>query len=326
MKKTILFVCATAMSCGLFTGCSGSNEPLKELAEVYAEMADNNQEVADAMQAVYKAGRDVQQSLHEKAINLFEEKKSDNEKLARKAEEIGAKLQGAEIECSSSDAMATEIQGAVFSTVNAQDKVCNIVIKISCSQPSSDTYCLMMDKDNNLLWKTPARYSDGALSVNFRLTSQNNKAKESDLIYGKLNHIVVVTQSEYNAGSVGATAQNTEPEAQTETEAQTEPEPVYQGDDESDNLQSAQTVDGEIKVGANLKAALESASKVTYEYNADSGIWAIIGNIAIVIDEDQLTQQGIDFIAAIPSDIAPDIAFKPEYVKPDAKILSIKAQ
>ena len=181
--------------------------------------------------------------------------------------------------------------------------------------------CLIeIDKDNNLLWKTPARYSDGALSVNFRLTSQNNKAKESDLIYGKLNHIVVVTQSEYNAGSVGATAQNTEPEAHTG------PEPVYQGDDDSDNLQSAQTVDGEIKVGANLKAALESASKVTYEYNADSGIWAIIGNIAIVIDEDQLTQQGIDFIAAIPSDIAPDIAFKPEYVKPDAKILSIKAQ
>ncbi len=322
MKKTILFVCATAMLCGLFTGCSVSNEPLKELAEVYAEMADNNQEVADAMQAVYKAGRDEQQSLHEKAIRLSEEKKSDNERLAKKAVEIGAKLQGTEIECSSSDALAIEIQGAVFSTVNAQDKLCNIVIKISCSQPSSDTYCLMMDKDDNLLWKTPARYSDGVLAVNFRLASQNNKAKESDLIYGKLNHIVLVTQSEYNAGSVGATAQNTETEAETETES----EPSYQGDDESDNLQSAQTAEGEIKVGGNLKAALESASKATYEYNADSGIWATIGNVAIVIDEDQLTQQGIDFIAAIPSDIAPNIAFKPEYVKADAKILKIEAQ
>ncbi len=308
------------MLCGLFTGCSGSNEPLKELAEVYAEMADNNQELADAMQAVYKAERDEQQSLHEKATRLSDEKKSDNERLAKKAEEIGAKLQGAEIECKSSDAMAIEIQGAVFSTVNAQDKVCNIVIKISCSRPSSDTYCLMMDKDGNLLWKTPARYSGGALAVNFRLTSQNNKAKESDLIYGQLNHIVVVTQAEYNAGAVGAVTQN------DKTEPEYEPEPIYMGDDESDNLQSAQTAEGEIKVGGNLKATLESASKVTYEYNADCGIWATIGNVAIVIDEDQLTQQGIDFIAAIPSDIAPDIAFKPEYVKPDAKILSIKAQ
>lgn len=324
MKKSIFTIGIAFVLCMITAGCSGSGEPLKELAEVYAEMADNNQEVADAMQAVYKAGRDEQQSLHEKAIRLSEEKKSDNERLAKKAEEIGAKLQGAEIECKSSDALAIEIQGAVFSTVNAQDKVCNIVIKISCSQPSSDTYCLMMDKDDNLLWKTPARYSDGVLAVNFRLTSQNNKAKETDLIYGKLNHIVVVTQSEYNAGSVGATAQNTETESETETEP--EPEPAYQGDDTSDNLQSAQTADGEIKVGGNLKAALVSALKVTYEYNADSGIWAAIGNVAIVINEDQLTQQGIDFIAAIPSDIASDIAFKPEYVKPDAKILSIEAQ
>ena len=71
---------------------------------------------------------------------------------------------------------------------------------------------------------------------------------------------------------------------------------------------------------------LQSATKVTYEYNADSGIWATIGNVAIVIDEGQLTQQGIEFIATILSDIAPDIAFKPEYVKPDAKILSIEKQ
>lgn len=54
--------------------------------------------------------------------------------------------------------------------------------------------------------------------------------------------------------------------------------------------------------------------------------WATIGNVAIVIDEDQLSQTGIDFIASIPSDIAPNIAFKPEYVKPDAKILQIEAQ
>ncbi len=306
------------MLCVALTGCSGSGEPLKELAEVYAEMADNNQKVADAMQAVYKADRNEQQSLHEKAMKLSEEKKSDNERLAKKAEEIGAKLLGSEFECSSSDAMAIEIQRAVFSTVNVRDKMCNIVIKISCSEPSSNTYCLMMDKDDNLLWKTPASYTDGALAVNFRLTTQNGKAKESNLIYGKLNHIVVVTQAEYNAGAIGTVSQNTADE--------TEPKASFHDVDESDNLRSTQTADGEIKVGGNLKAALESATKVTYEYNADSGIWATIGNMAIIIGEDQLTQQGFDFIATIPSDIAPDIAFKPEYVKPDAKILAIEAQ
>lgn len=81
-----------------------------------------------------------------------------------------------------------------------------------------------------------------------------------------------------------------------------------------------------IKIGDNLRAVLTSASKVTYEYNADSGIWATIGNLSIVIDEDQLTSEGIDFIAAIPSDIAPDIDFKPEYVKPDATVQQIEVQ
>lgn len=315
MKKIFLSVGVAVMLCTLFIGCSGSSEPLKELAEVYSEMAVNNQEVADAMQDVYKAGRDEQQSRHEKAIKLSEEKKSDNATLAAKAEEIAAKLEGTEIECSSSDAMAVEVKEAVFSMVDAQDKSCNIVVRISCAEPSSCAYCLIMDRDGNLLWKTPARYSDGALSFNFRLTSQNSKSQENNLIYGKLNQIIVVTQAEYIAGAVGAES----PIA----EAETEPEPAYQGNDESENIQ---TTDGEIKVGGNLRAALQSATKVTYEYNADSGIWATIGNVAIVIDEGQLTQQGIDFIAAIPSDIAPDIAFKPEYVKPDAKILSIEKQ
>lgn len=90
------------------------------------------------------------------------------------------------------------------------------------------------------------------------------------------------------------------------------------------SVQSTNEGDNEIKVDANLANALRSASHVTYEYNADSGIWAIIGNVAIVIDEDQLNQKGIDFLNTIYSDIAPDIAFKPEYVKPDAKIKKIE--
>ncbi len=319
MGKNILFFCMAVMLCGISTGCSGSGEPLKELAAVYAEIADNNQEVAEAFQAVYQADRTEQQALHEKAVSLSDEKKTANERLAEKAAELGAKLQGTGISCKSSESTVINIEKAIFSTVNAQDKICNIVINVYCSEPSSKPYCLMMDKDDNLLWKTPASYTDGTLAINFHLTTQNGKAEESDLIYGRLNHIIVVTQAEYNAGAVG-TASN------REVAAETEPEPSYQGDDSSGNLQSAQTEAGEIKVGGNLKAVLESATKVTYEYNADSGIWATIGNIAIVIDEGQLTQQGIDFIGAIPNDIAPDIAFKPEYVKPDAEILSIEAQ
>ena len=319
MKRTIITFCTAVMLCCVLNSCSNANEPLKPLADVYVEIAGNNQKFFDAMQAVNKADRDQQEALHEKALRINEEIKPANEKLAKKAEEIAAALQNTEIKCSSSDAMSLEISNAIFHTVNAQAQTCNIVIKITCSEPASKPYCLMMDKDDNLLWKTPAGYySDGTIAINFRFSIENEKAVERCVNYGKLNHIIVVNEAEYNAGAVGVSS--------SESVAETEPEPAYQGDDESNNMPSAQTSAGEIKVGGNLKAALEAASNVTYEYNADSGIWAAIGNIAIVIDEDQLTQQGIDFISAIPSDIAPDIAFKPEYVKADAKILKIEAQ
>lgn len=47
-------------------------------------------------------------------------------------------------------------------------------------------------------------------------------------------------------------------------------------------------------------------------------------NIAIVIDEDQLTPQGTKFINSLTSDIEPNIDFKPEYVKPTAVIKHIE--
>lgn len=96
--------------------------------------------------------------------------------------------------------------------------------------------------------------------------------------------------------------------------------------EQKDTLETPQASGEVIKKGDNLRAVLTAASKVTYDYDADSGIWANIGNLSIVIDEDQLTPEGFDFIAAILSDIAPDIDFKPEYVKPDATVQRIEVQ
>lgn len=316
MKRNTLLSCVAICLGILLAGCSGSSEPLKDLADVYAEIADNNDEVGEAYQAVYSAEKEKQQSLLEKAMKIAEEKKIANEKLVEKAKEIGSKLIDTEISCKASDRMGIEIEKAVFQTVNAQEGLCNIVVKVLCSEPSSKPYCLMMDKDDNILWKTPAAYNDGSIAINFRIV----RNRESAGIYGKLNHILVVTEAEfYNKADDSAVNVS---EATSETEVT---EPVYTGDDSDGNVKSSETSDGSFKVGDNLRAALQSASNVTYEYNADSGIWATIGNSAIVIDEDQLSKQGVDFISTIMSDIAPDIAFKPEYVKSDAKILRIES-
>lgn len=122
----------------------------------------------------------------------------------------------------------------------------------------------------------------------------------------------------------------TEPQEAEETEA------AIQGNDAvnpegAEVKKSASLVDdaaksdgAEIKKGANLVAVLRAAKSVSYEYNSDSGIWAHIGNLSIIIDEDQLNQKGIEFLSTIYSDIEPNLKFSPDYVKPDAKILKIE--
>lgn len=119
---------------------------------------------------------------------------------------------------------------------------------------------------------------------------------------------------------------NTKAMAETTTVIESVAEPVYQGNDESKEVEAATTGEVKIEKGANLVAVLRGSKGVTYEYNADSGIWAHVGNVSIIIDEDQLNAKGIEFINSILSDIEPNLAFSPDYLKPDAKILQIEKE
>ena len=75
-----------------------------------------------------------------------------------------------------------------------------------------------------------------------------------------------------------------------------------------------------ITVGAPLAKTLKKAKDVTFDYNADFGVSAIIGNVIINIPDEDITKEGQDFVNAILSDISPDIDFKITYIKPSAKI------
>lgn len=119
---------------------------------------------------------------------------------------------------------------------------------------------------------------------------------------------------------------NTKAMAETTTVIESVAEPVYQGNDESKEVEAATTGEVKIEKGANLVAVLRGSKGVAYEYNADSGIWAHVGNVSIIIDEDQLNAKGIEFINSILSDIEPNLAFSPDYLKPDAKILQIEKE
>lgn len=86
------------------------------------------------------------------------------------------------------------------------------------------------------------------------------------------------------------------------------------------NAKSIEAGGTTITVGAPLAETLKKAKGVTFDYNADFGVSAYIGNVSINIPDEDITKEGMDFVNAIPSDISPNIDFKISYIKPSAKI------
>ena len=84
---------------------------------------------------------------------------------------------------------------------------------------------------------------------------------------------------------------------------------------------------GDIKKGMPLAETIRRAgSNVTWDYNADSGVWCHLSGVAIVISEDDLTAKGLEIINAIPSDMADNITLSVDYIKAEAKINHIEKE
>ena len=86
------------------------------------------------------------------------------------------------------------------------------------------------------------------------------------------------------------------------------------------NAKSVEAGGTTITVGAPLAETLKKAKGVTFDYNADFGVSAYIGNVSINIPDEDITKEGMDFVNAILADISPNIDFKISYIKPSAKI------
>lgn len=86
------------------------------------------------------------------------------------------------------------------------------------------------------------------------------------------------------------------------------------------DAKSVQAGDITITVGAPLAETLRKAKGVTFDYNADYGVSAVIGKVIIPIPDEAINKAGQEFVNSILSDISPNIDFKLEYIKPSAKI------
>ena len=90
------------------------------------------------------------------------------------------------------------------------------------------------------------------------------------------------------------------------------------------NAKSVEAGGTTITVGAPLAETLKKAKGVTFDYNADFGVSAVIGNVIINIPDEDITKEGMDFVNGILADISPNIDFKISYIKPSAKIKDFK--
>ncbi|MDD6075391.1 MAG: hypothetical protein PUB84_01380 [Bacteroidales bacterium] len=292
----------------LLCSCGENKSKLAQIAAVYTQINENQEKYAEGYRSLYEMPKEQQEDELNKLNAQNEKWTAENISLAEKAEKLADELLGTEFPCTAEENTGITVKSAKFTVANAKVNnyngmggcVANFVVTVEYQGSlKGKPYFELLAGNEAVCRSLGSVREDGTLSFNFRIHLMN--AKE----------LVAVDAMRIVGG--GSVAENAE---------STKPEPTYEGNDVSDDVQSA----GELKVGGNLADALRSAKGVTYEYNADSGIWATIGNVAIVIEEDQLNQKGIDFLSTIYSDIAPDIAFKPEYVKADAKILRIEKQ
>lgn len=122
---------------------------------------------------------------------------------------------------------------------------------------------------------------------------------------------VAATDSVTTNDSVATDSLNTAKQAGETTEQTVEAKP---------NAKSIEAGGTTITVGAPLAETLKKAKGVTFDYNADFGVSAVIGNVIINIPDEDITKDGLDFVSAILADIEPNIDFKISYIKPSAKI------
>jgi hypothetical protein len=313
----IMFVMAIAIIA--MTGCnnSESSTPLGKLCGIYVTIAENNQEVADAYQEMYKAPREQQVALHEKAVQLFKQKQAENNELGEKAKTLAEQLQGTELACEADPALGYTVNKLIFARVDANDKLANIVLKGEVNGSASGFAYILMLNRNGVVTHTVGQSTDNTLTINFRVTT--NDGPETALAYGSVTSIRIITEMEYRTGKAPAESAVTEDAAVSEEPAEPEGEPAYIGDDET--CESLVVNGITIKKGAPIVETLKKFKNVTWEYNADCGVIAYIGNVWIVVDEaDDLNAKGIEFMKGIYSDIEPNIQFSIDYIKPTAKI------
>lgn len=322
----ILKLLSVSLLVSVICSCGGDKAgPLAELADIYFEMYENVLEVKGTAIKLNRKSSAERLAGAEQLQKLQVECEKNNAKLAEKAISVAEGMKGQSFPAEASQATGVNITECKIQKIEANRNMANIWVECRIEGTfNGKPYFALVEADDFISMRNAATPQGETIVCNFRITLRN--AAE----YGEVAKLVLLTQYEYSANKAHSklllgeesdtmeAASYAQPDGDEEA---MEPEPAYEGIGEG--VESV----GDIKKGMPLAETIRRAgSNVTWDYNADSGVWCHLSGVAIVISEDDLTAKGLEIINAIPSDMADNITLSVDYIKAEAKINHIEKE
>lgn len=316
----------------LMSSCGSDTKsgPFGEVAELYAQIADNNVKMMEKLNEMNSVKGGISESAQKAASALMKSTLDKNKALSEKAKALAEAMNGMAVEAEASEASGLQVDGGTVRLLEASDNGVRFVVEIPYEGVTErPVYCLLLDGECNVVSRTLAGLVDGKVAVNLNAWSSNEKdAAFNRNVIAKVAKIQIVAKHEYEKGAVSSAPSEDEEQAEELIEADGE---MIDGPDTTLGEMAGDgevvTVDGvQIAKGLPLVETLKKlpASKLSWGYSEDYGLGVVVGNVWILIPDEQVTKKGMEIIDNY--DGMDDIQFALDYISPNAKIEEFQIQ
>lgn len=316
----------------MMSGCSSDTKsgPFAEVAELYAKMSDNVVEMNTKIAEINSVKGGISESAQKAVGKLMKSTIEKNEALSEKAKALAEAMQGMAVEAGASEASGLQIDGGTVQRVLTNKSAARIILSIPYSGVPAEELlpCFLLDKDNVVLSRSISRVTGDNISMTLLISGSNEKdAKYNRKVIAKLTKIMIVSRQEYDSGKIFTAAPKAEGEADETVVADGE---MVDGPDTTMGDMAGEgdvaTVNG-VKIAAGMPL-VETLKKVganlNWAYNEDYGLSVTVGNVWILIPDEQVTKKGMEIIDNY--DGFDDLQFSLDYISPKAKIEEMQIQ
>ena len=316
----------------VLSGCGSDTKsgPFAEVAELYAKMSDNVAEMKTKIAEINSVKGGISESAQKAAGELMKSTIEKNEALSEKAKALAEAMQGMAVEAGASEASGLQIDGGTVQRVLTNKSAARIILSIPYSGVPAEELlpCFLLDKDNVVLSRSISRVTGDNISMTLLISGSNEKdAKYNREVIAKLTKIMIVSRQEYERGEIFTAAPKAEAEAK-ETVAtdggMVDGPDTTMGDMAGEG--DVATVNGvKIAVGMPLVETLKKVGgNLSWGYSEDYGLGVVVGNVWILIPDEQVTAKGMEIIDNY--DGMDDLQFSIDYISPKAKIEEMQIQ